>query len=110
MPTFQVVIPVRPAHALLTIHPLPNNPDIPTQKFRLLKQSPYSNPAPRQALVDKLNSVLPPKHHKESGARDKMFKLPWELFADAVHFGNISEILDEVIRKVRRELPPAGTI
>jgi hypothetical protein len=108
VPTFQIVIPVRPAHPLLTIQPLPNNPDVPTQKMRAVKRSPYSNLGPRKALIDELNSGLPDADKKEPQVGEKMFKIRWVLLAESRYFGHVRGVLDRVIQRVREEFPAAG--
>lgn len=101
--TYQVLIPVRPAHPLLTLQPPPNNPDVPTQKMWALKRSPYSNSGPRQALVDALNRGLPERDQKGAEARERTFKLRWALFAEPATFAHIQAVLNDVITRVRKE-------
>lgn len=105
VPTYQIVVPVRPAHPLLTIQPPPNNPDVPTQKMRAFKRGPYSNPGPRRALVDALNAGLPDADRKGPEACEKMFKIRWALLADSQYFDHIRGVLDRVIHRVRQEFP-----
>jgi hypothetical protein len=108
IPTFQVIIPVTPAHPLLTLQPPPNNPDVPTQKMRGAKRSPYANAGARKKLVDSLNAGLPDSEQKGAEARDKMFKIRWQVLADPAVFEHMQRVLDEVIAKIRREFPAAG--
>jgi hypothetical protein len=101
IPTFQVVVPGRPVHPLLTLQPPPNNPDIPFQKMRVMARSPLSNAGPRLFILQALNAVLPESEQKPEGHKDRFFKLKWAILADPSQFAAVRGVMDKIIQKIR---------
>jgi hypothetical protein len=102
IPTYQIVIPLGArSHPLLTLQPPPRNPDVPLQKMKGLRGSPFANGGPRQGIVEQLNAQLPETERKPITHRNEFYTIRWRHFADAAEFLLLRSVLDSIISRVR---------